>query len=66
MRRDGLALIGLRLEAVRMALAGEIVNGQATGGLLAAHAVRTGVAQARPADAPWPTRPSRFLSRRSD
>jgi 8-oxo-dGTP pyrophosphatase MutT (NUDIX family) len=53
-------------EAVRMALAGEIVNGQATGGLLAAHAVRTGVAQARPADAPWPTRPFRFLSRRSD
>jgi 8-oxo-dGDP phosphatase len=53
-------------EAVRMALAGEIVNGQAAGGLLAAHAVRTGLAEPRPADAPWPTRPFRFLSRRSD
>jgi ADP-ribose pyrophosphatase len=53
-------------EAVGMALAGEIVNGQAVGGLLAALAIRTGVAEPRPADAAWSTRPSRFLARGSD
>jgi ADP-ribose pyrophosphatase len=50
-------------DAVRMALAGEIVNGQAVGGLLAAHAVRSGIAETRPADSPWPTRPARFANR---
>jgi ADP-ribose pyrophosphatase len=50
-------------EAVRMVLAGEIVNSQAVAGLLAAHAVRTGFAEPRPADAPWPTRSTRFLDR---
>jgi 8-oxo-dGTP pyrophosphatase MutT (NUDIX family) len=53
-------------DAVRMALAGEIVNGQAVGGLLAALAIRTGAAEPRPADASWSTRPSRFLARGSD
>ncbi|MCT2587631.1 NUDIX domain-containing protein [Actinophytocola gossypii] len=52
-------------EAVRMALAGEIVNGAAVGGLLAAHAVRTITAPARAADAPWPDLPTRFPNRRS-
>jgi ADP-ribose pyrophosphatase len=50
-------------EAVRMVLAGEIVNSQAVAGLLAAHAVRAGNASPRPADAAWPTRSIRFLNR---
>lgn len=50
-------------EAVAMVLAGEIVNGPAVGGLLAAQAVRTGQARGRPADAPWIDRPSRFRAR---
>jgi 8-oxo-dGTP pyrophosphatase MutT (NUDIX family) len=53
-------------EAVRMALAGEVVNGAAVGGLLAAHAVRSGVAGPRPADAAWPDRPTRFAARRRE
>ena len=36
-------------EAVRMTLAGEIVNGASVGGILAAHAVLTGAAEPRPA-----------------
>ncbi|PRX46212.1 ADP-ribose pyrophosphatase [Prauserella shujinwangii] len=51
-------------EAVRMVLAGEIVNGATVGGLLAAHAVLTGAAPARPADAPWRDRPVAFAARR--
>jgi 8-oxo-dGDP phosphatase len=50
-------------EAVRQVLTGEIVNGPAVAGLLAVHAVLTGIAQPRPADAPWPDRPTRFASR---
>ncbi|AUI59841.1 NUDIX hydrolase [Amycolatopsis sp. BJA-103] len=50
-------------EAVRMALAGELVNGATVGGVLAAHAVLTGAASSRPADAPWEDRPTRFASR---
>jgi len=50
-------------EAVRMVLAGEIINGAAIGGLLAAHAVRTGVAEPRPKDARWESRPTRFGAR---
>ncbi len=49
-------------EAVRMALAGEIVNGAAVGGVLAAQAVVAG-AEARAADAPWPDRPHTFADR---
>lgn len=52
-------------EAVRMALAGEIVNGAAVGGVLAAQAVRTSGAEPRPANAPWDDLPTRFPSRRS-
>ncbi|MEV4648380.1 NUDIX hydrolase [Saccharopolyspora sp. NPDC049357] len=50
-------------EAVRMAFAGEIVNGPAVAGLLAAKAARDGVAQTRPADAEWIDRPLRFAAR---
>ncbi|GAB3736818.1 NUDIX domain-containing protein [Amycolatopsis oliviviridis] len=50
-------------EAVRMALAGELVNGATVGGVLAAHAVLSGAASSRPADAPWETRPTKFASR---
>ncbi|WP_037365419.1 NUDIX domain-containing protein [Amycolatopsis orientalis] len=50
-------------EAVRMALAGELVNGATVSGVLSAHAVVTGAAQTRPADAPWRDRPTRFARR---
>ncbi|WP_116199372.1 NUDIX domain-containing protein [Amycolatopsis circi] len=50
-------------EAVRMALAGELVNGATVSGVLSAHAVVTGAAKTRPADAPWQDRPSRFARR---
>lgn len=54
-------------EAVRMTLAGEIVNAASVGGVLAVLAVRNGAAQPRPADAPWAGRPTRFADRfRSD
>jgi ADP-ribose pyrophosphatase len=50
-------------EAVRMALAGEIVNAASVGGILAAHAVLSGVAEPRPAETPWRDRPTRFATR---
>ncbi|WP_181776294.1 NUDIX domain-containing protein [Amycolatopsis pittospori] len=50
-------------EAVRMALAGELVNGATVGGVLAAHAVLSGAGASRPADAPWEDRPTKFASR---
>jgi len=53
-------------EAVRMALAGEIVNGAAVGGILAAHVTRTSGASPRPADAPWDDQPTRFPSRKQE
>jgi 8-oxo-dGTP pyrophosphatase MutT (NUDIX family) len=52
-------------EAVKMALAGELVNGSTVAGVLAAHAVLTGAATSRPAGAPWPDRPSAFARRRA-
>ncbi len=52
-------------EAVRMVLAGEIVNGATVGGLLAAQAVRTAGAAPRPPDAPWQDLPTRFPARES-
>jgi len=51
-------------EAVRMALSGELVNGATVSGVLATHAVVSGVAEPRPADAPWPDRPTAFARRR--
>ncbi|MEV0679741.1 NUDIX hydrolase [Actinosynnema sp. NPDC050436] len=50
-------------DAVAMALAGEIVNGAAVAGVLAAQAVLAGRAHGRPADAPFEDRPTRFASR---
>jgi 8-oxo-dGTP pyrophosphatase MutT (NUDIX family) len=50
-------------EAVRLALAGEIVNGAAVGGLLAAQAVQANGMSPRPADAPWSDLPTKFPSR---
>lgn len=52
-------------EAVDMVLAGEIVNGPAVSGLLAAHAVVTGGGTGRPSDAPFTDRPTRFAARSS-
>jgi ADP-ribose pyrophosphatase len=47
-------------ELVRMVLAGELVNGTAVAGVLAAWAARAdGWAGLRPADAHWPARPHR-------
>ncbi|WP_326836687.1 NUDIX hydrolase [Amycolatopsis rhabdoformis] len=53
-------------DAVAMALSGELVNGATVSGVLAAHAVVTGAARARPADAEWPDRPTRFARRRAE
>jgi ADP-ribose pyrophosphatase len=51
------------LDAVRQALAGEIVNAASVAGLLAVQAVLSGVAEPRPVDAPWPDRSTRFRRR---
>jgi 8-oxo-dGDP phosphatase len=51
-------------EAVRMTMAGEIVNGAAVGGILAAHLVRMSGVEPRTADAPWTDLPTRFPSRK--
>jgi 8-oxo-dGDP phosphatase len=53
-------------EAVRMTLAGDIVNAATVGGLLATHAVRAGAAPPRPPDAAWTDRPIRFTRRLSE
>jgi 8-oxo-dGDP phosphatase len=53
-------------DAVRMALAGEIVNGAAVGGLLAAHVIRTAGAEPRPRHAPWEDLPTRFPHRHTE
>lgn len=50
-------------EAVRMVLAGEIVNSLAAGGILAAHAV-TDRDKLRMVDAPWTDRPTAFGQRK--
>jgi 8-oxo-dGDP phosphatase len=49
--------------AVRMVLAGTIVNGVTVAAVLAAHAVSGSTASLRPADAPWNDRPTRFAQR---
>lgn len=51
-------------EAVRMVLAGEIVNGASVAGVLAAHLVLTTNLDTRPADAPWQDLPTRFAQRK--
>lgn len=47
-------------DAVRMTLAGELINGATVGGILAADAVLAGRADTRAADAPWRDRPTAF------
>lgn len=51
-------------EAVRMVMAGEVVNAAAVAGILAAHAAASG-APTRPGDAPWDDRPTAFTDRAS-
>jgi len=50
-------------EAVRMVLAGEVVNAASVGGILAARLVRSGAAQLRPTDAAWIDRPTAWAAR---
>lgn len=50
-------------DAVRMAVAGDIVNSSSVAGILAAHAVLSGTVPARPVDAPWRDRPTRLAER---
>jgi ADP-ribose pyrophosphatase len=52
------------VDAVAMALGGELVNGATVAGVLAANTVVNGGAAARPADAPWRDRPTAFASRK--
>ncbi len=49
--------------AVRMVLAGTIVNGATVAAVLAAHAVAGSPTAVRPADAPWTDRSTRFAQR---
>lgn len=51
-------------EAVRRVIAGELINGATVAGMLAANAVLSGDSEARPADAPWRDRPTRFATRK--
>lgn len=52
-------------EAVRQVFSGEVVNSLAVSGILAAHAVRQGVAEPRPVDAPWIDKPTAFAKRQA-
>jgi ADP-ribose pyrophosphatase len=52
-------------EAVRLVFSGEVINSIAVAGILAVHAVTTGLAQPRPVDVPWPDRPTAFAARKA-
>ena len=52
--------------AVRMVLSGTIVNSTTVAGVLAAHTLAIAPTAARPPDAPWPDRPTRFADRVAD
>jgi 8-oxo-dGDP phosphatase len=52
------------IDAVKLVFAGEIVNSLAVAGILAAWAVRQGIAEPRPLDAEWTDRPTRFVARK--
>ena len=52
-------------EAIRRVLSGEIVNAIAVAGILAAHAVSEGIAEARPPDSPWIDKPTAFAARKA-
>lgn len=49
--------------AMRMVLAGTIVNGVTVAAVLAAHAVAASPTATRPANAPWTDRPTRYAAR---
>ncbi|MFC4127645.1 NUDIX domain-containing protein [Nocardia rhizosphaerae] len=53
-------------EAVRAALAGEIVNATAVAGVLAYAAATASGVPLRPATAPWPGQPTAFLRRKAE
>ena len=50
-------------DAVRMVLAGDVVNASSVGGILAAHTVLTEARSARPVDAAWRDRPTSLTRR---
>jgi 8-oxo-dGDP phosphatase len=52
-------------EAVSRVFSGEIVNALAVAGILAAYAVRNGLAHPRPVDAPWVDRSTAFAARQA-
>jgi len=52
-------------EVARKVLSGEIVNAIAVAGILAAHAVTTGLLQPRPVDSPWTDKPTAFAARKA-
>ena len=52
-------------EAVSRVFSGEIVNALAVAGILAAYAVRKGLAQPRPVDTPWVDKSTAFAARQA-
>nr|WP_308191083.1 NUDIX hydrolase [Rhodococcus globerulus] len=52
-------------QAVDMALRGDLVNATAVSGIMALAAARAVGTELRPADAPWPDRPTAFGERKS-
>lgn len=52
-------------EAVSRVFSGEIVNALAVAGILAAYAVRNGLAQPRPVDTPWADKSTAFAARQA-
>lgn len=52
--------------AMRMVLAGAIVNGVTVAAVLAAHVVAASPTATRPADAPWADRPTRYAAREDE
>lgn len=52
-------------DAARRVLRGDIVNAIAVAGILAAHAVTTGIADPRPVDSPWNDKPTAFAARKA-
>jgi ADP-ribose pyrophosphatase len=52
-------------DAVTMVSNGEIINSLAVAGILAAHTFARDGRALRPADAPWPDRPTRFAARQA-
>jgi ADP-ribose pyrophosphatase len=52
-------------DAVKMVLSGEIVNSLAVAGILSARTIDRDVQALRPADAPWPDKPTAFAARQA-